>query len=74
MPTGIAQFRHDLTNVPRSFLGHKYKDLVQASNYDNAGHFAAFEEPKTLADDVINFVIKVESRKQNTNTNKKGEL
>jgi hypothetical protein len=40
-------------------LEEKYKNIVHESDYD-AGHFAAFEEPKILADDIFIGIEKME--------------
>lgn len=37
----------------------KFPKLVQANFYQDGGHFAAFELPKILADDIYSFVEKV---------------
>lgn len=56
VPTGIARFPYEITNYPRSILQLKYKNLVQLSDFPLGGHFAAFEEPELLADDIWKFV------------------
>lgn len=56
VPTGYARFHNELATLPVSVLKLKYKNLVQVSDFPTGGHFAAFEEPKLLADDVWKFV------------------
>ena len=47
-------------DIYRTFLEDTYKQIVQHTDMPRGGHFAALEEPKLLADDVISFVQKVE--------------
>lgn len=60
VPTGCALFKNELTVQPKSLLKTKFLNLVQANYYPDGGHFAAFELPDVLAEDVYNFVEKVE--------------
>ncbi|XP_047100426.1 juvenile hormone epoxide hydrolase 1-like [Schistocerca piceifrons] len=54
-PTAVAQFENDLVFTPESMARDAHPGLVRYSVY-RGGHFAAFEEPKALADDVWDFV------------------
>ena len=65
VPAGLANFPHELVFVPEALTSRKYPQLVQYSNMERGGHFAAFEEPQLLAQDIISFVKKVEDMKRN---------
>ena len=60
VPTGCAVFPNELISQPESMLKSRYTKLIQYSLMPRGGHFAAFEEPKLLADDIFNFVKKTE--------------
>jgi len=52
---------------PRFMVEDKYNNLVRYTNAEKGGHFAAFEVPQIVANDVIAFVQQLESSgKQNT--------
>ncbi|XP_049789742.1 juvenile hormone epoxide hydrolase 1-like [Schistocerca nitens] len=51
-PTACAQFLNEITFVPESMARDKNRNLVRYTVQPRGGHFAAFEEPKLLADDV----------------------
>ncbi|KAJ8877465.1 hypothetical protein PR048_021920 [Dryococelus australis] len=52
VPTACAIFPHEIIYQPETMLRDRYKNLVQVNHLPRGGHFAAFEEPKLLADDV----------------------
>lgn len=52
IPSSCAIFPHELVYWPPSLLKYQYKQLVQATHLPDGGHFAAFEEPSLLADDI----------------------
>ena len=60
MPTGCAVFPNELMSHPESLLKSRFTKLIQYSLMSRGGHFAAFEEPKLLADDIFSFVKKTE--------------
>ncbi|XP_015598297.1 juvenile hormone epoxide hydrolase 2 [Cephus cinctus] len=68
--TGCAIFPHELAFQPESIIRSKYPNTIQYSVLPRGGHFAAFEEPQLLADDVWSFVnlrekqLKVEKTKE----------
>ena len=62
VPTGLAEFPHEVSLYPEPWLHSRFLDLVQFSEMPRGGHFAAFEEPELFADDIIMFVGKVEKR------------
>ncbi len=60
VPTGLADLPHDLTRSQRNWAAHHYTNIISYRTYPTGGHFAAFEVPEMLADDVRHFVQKVE--------------
>uniref|UniRef100_T1IMH0 Epoxide hydrolase N-terminal domain-containing protein n=1 Tax=Strigamia maritima TaxID=126957 RepID=T1IMH0_STRMM len=64
VPSAIAAFPQELFFcIPETLAHHQFTNLVQYTNMPQGGHFAAFEEPNLLADDVYSFVQKVEISK-----------
>ncbi|XP_076018432.1 epoxide hydrolase 1 [Genypterus blacodes] len=61
VPTGLAAFPGELMHCPRSLAKFRYQNIYSYSFLPRGGHFAAFEEPQLLANDLIQFVQKVES-------------
>lgn len=51
-PAACARFSYELSYQPDTILKLKYKNLLHVADY-NGGHFAAFEEPNVLAEDVF---------------------
>ncbi|KFR10522.1 Epoxide hydrolase 1, partial [Opisthocomus hoazin] len=60
VPTGIAAFPQEIIHTPRTWAKHIFKNIITYSYMPRGGHFAAFEEPKLLAQDIMHFVRKVE--------------
>ncbi|XP_043510382.1 juvenile hormone epoxide hydrolase 1-like [Frieseomelitta varia] len=60
VPTGCAVFPNELISHPESLLKSRFTKLIQYNLMSRGGHFAAFEEPKLLADDIFSFVKKTE--------------
>jgi len=60
VPTGIAAFPHEIYSIPKSFLTLKYPNIVQYTYMPKGGHFAAFEEPELLEQEIRKFVRKLE--------------
>jgi len=56
VPTGVAVFPNELTGLPKTCLSQQVKNLVSYNFMPRGGHFAAFEEPELLADDIWKFV------------------
>ncbi|CAH0387610.1 unnamed protein product [Bemisia tabaci] len=52
VPTVCAQFPHELVYSPPFGLQRKYKKLVKISKFNDGGHFAAFELPDFVANDI----------------------
>uniref|UniRef100_A0A0R3RIX1 Epoxide hydrolase n=1 Tax=Elaeophora elaphi TaxID=1147741 RepID=A0A0R3RIX1_9BILA len=55
IPTGYAAFPEDMSKQPKELVRTMY-NLTHYSEVESGGHFAAFEEPKILAADFIEFV------------------
>ncbi|XP_051981060.1 epoxide hydrolase 1-like [Xyrauchen texanus] len=64
VPTGLAAFPHELAHCPRSWTGARFRDVRSYTYMARGGHFAAFEEPQLLAQDIMQFVEKVESKRR----------
>uniref|UniRef100_A0A3B1IPW8 Epoxide hydrolase 1 n=1 Tax=Astyanax mexicanus TaxID=7994 RepID=A0A3B1IPW8_ASTMX len=64
VPTGLAAFPEDLVHCPPLWARQKYRNVVSYSYMPCGGHFAALEEPQLLADDIRQFVTKVEMHKK----------
>lgn len=60
IPTGLAAFPNELIHCPPPWARMKYRNICSYSYMPRGGHFAAFEEPQLLADDLVQFVKKVE--------------
>lgn len=63
VPTGCAVFSNEILNMPRSLLKSRYNNIIQYNYIPRGGHFAAFEEPQLLADDVLSFIKLTEELK-----------
>lgn len=64
VPTACANFPHELAYQSESLLRNKFTNLIQFNHLPRGGHFAAFEEPGLLADDIFEFVSKVENERK----------
>lgn len=60
VPTACAIFPHEIAYQSESLVRNKFTNLIQFNHLPRGGHFAAFEEPGLLADDIFEFVSKVE--------------
>lgn len=54
VPTAVALFPHDLVKPPRSWAERSY-NVTRYTRLPRGGHFAPHEEPKLLADDLMEF-------------------
>jgi pimeloyl-ACP methyl ester carboxylesterase len=52
VPVGVSTFADELYRVPRSWAEQAYPNLVSYSQHDRGGHFAAWEQPDLLSEDV----------------------
>jgi hypothetical protein len=62
-PTACAVFPNELAYQPKPLVQDKYHNLVRYTHMPRGGHFAAFEEPELLADDVWESVKIIDSKK-----------
>ncbi|XP_065730350.1 epoxide hydrolase 1 isoform X4 [Phocoena phocoena] len=56
VPMGFAAFPCELIHVPEKWVKSKYPKLISYSYMPRGGHFAAFEEPELLAQDIHKFM------------------
>jgi pimeloyl-ACP methyl ester carboxylesterase len=59
VPTALAVFPADLVHEPREWVERRYA-LQRYTRMPQGGHFAAFEEPDLLADDITAFFATIE--------------
>jgi len=52
IPTGLAWFPKEPFNVPRRWARHSYLNIVRDSSLSHGGHFAAWEVPEILAQEI----------------------
>jgi pimeloyl-ACP methyl ester carboxylesterase len=52
IPVGVSTFAHEIYRAPRSWAEQAYPKLVHYSDHDRGGHFAAWEQPQLLSEDV----------------------
>ena len=55
VPTGYAEFPREILRPPRSLAEKTYINLQRWTVMEKGGHFAALEQPRALAEDVIEF-------------------
>ncbi len=56
VPVAVADFPAELVRPPRSWTERICADLRSWNEFERGGHFAAWEEPETLAADLLDFV------------------
>ncbi|KAK7791256.1 hypothetical protein R5R35_005580 [Gryllus longicercus] len=59
VPTACALFPNEIDYQHEFILKDKYVNLIQVTEMPRGGHFAAFEEPELLADDIWEAVYKM---------------
>jgi pimeloyl-ACP methyl ester carboxylesterase len=52
VPVGVSTFADELYRVPRSWAEQAYPNLIAYTEHDRGGHFAAWEQPQLLCEDV----------------------
>jgi pimeloyl-ACP methyl ester carboxylesterase len=52
IPVGVSTFADEIYRVPRSWAEQAYPKLVYYNEHDRGGHFAAWEQPQLLSEDV----------------------
>ncbi|XP_048506947.1 juvenile hormone epoxide hydrolase 1-like isoform X3 [Athalia rosae] len=73
-PVACAAFPNELMYTPEWLLKNRFRNLIQMNHFSRGGHFAAFEEPQLLADDVWTFVGVVEGNKKAAKVAESSEL
>ncbi|KAK5642946.1 hypothetical protein RI129_009113 [Pyrocoelia pectoralis] len=66
VPSACARFPHELLYQSDYILQDKYKTLLQTNDFSTGGHFAAFEEPQMLSNDVWSAVQKFRDLQKKT--------
>jgi pimeloyl-ACP methyl ester carboxylesterase len=61
VPSGCADFPAEIVRAPRDWAERQLGDLRRWTEMPRGGHFAAFEEPELLADDVLALLAGVEA-------------
>ena len=54
VPVAVSVFPDDIDAPPKSWVEKAYPNLIFYNKHDKGGHFAAWEQPKLLSDDVRN--------------------
>jgi hypothetical protein len=52
IPVAVSAFPDEIYQVPRSWAEQAYPNLIHYNRPDKGGHFAAWEQPKYLSEDV----------------------
>ena len=60
VPTALQYSCNEILVFPSNVLKNQYTNIKQLNIMDNAGHFAAFHNPKLVAKDLVEFVQKFE--------------
>ena len=60
VPAGCADFPAEIVRAPRDWAERQLGDLRRFTEMPRGGHFAAFEEPELLAEDVLALLDEVE--------------
>ena len=56
VPAAVADFPAEIVRPPRAWTERQLSDLRRYTEMPRGGHFAAFEEPELLAEDVLAFL------------------
>jgi hypothetical protein len=52
LPTGVSAFRYEIYQAPETWARSAYPNLVFYRAHDKGTHFAAWEQPQLLAEDL----------------------
>lgn len=63
VPAGLSSFPQELLDMPKHLVAHKFHNIVYYAEHSEGGHFAAMEQPRSLARDIHQFVMTVERGK-----------
>lgn len=64
VPSACIQFPDEIIYQPSEFLKERFINLIQVTRMPTGGHFSSLEEPEVVANDILNFIIKVEKLKK----------
>ncbi len=53
IPVGVSTFADEIYRAPRSWAEQAYPNLVSYNQHDRGGHFAAWEQPQLLSEDIL---------------------
>jgi pimeloyl-ACP methyl ester carboxylesterase len=53
----LRRFPKEISWPPRSWIEHAYPDLRRLSVMPKGGHFAAWEQPELLAQEIVAFFL-----------------
>ncbi|HEV7736064.1 MAG TPA: alpha/beta fold hydrolase, partial [Chlamydiales bacterium] len=52
IPVVVSAFPDEVINIPRNWLEKSYPNMVYYKKHNKGGHFAAFEQPELLVEDI----------------------
>ena len=52
IPVAVSAFPDELYQAPRSWMERAYPNLIHYNKLDKGGHFAAWEQPKLLSEEI----------------------
>jgi pimeloyl-ACP methyl ester carboxylesterase len=52
LPVAVSAFPDELTQAPRSWAEQAYPNLIHYNRLPKGGHFAAWEQPKVLSEEM----------------------
>jgi hypothetical protein len=52
VPVGVSAFVDEIYHAPRRCAEEAYPNLASYNQHDRGGHFAAWEQPQLLSEDV----------------------
>lgn len=55
VPTGVAQFPHELAKLPRSWVEQRFTDVRRWTEPKTGGHFASLEQPEVYVEELREF-------------------
>ena len=60
IPAAYSMFPNEMSTMPRFIVEKSYANLIQYTVKPSGGHFAAFEEPQLITDDLVEFTKKLQ--------------
>jgi len=68
VPAACAVFPNEMPIVLalKTLLNRKFEKLIRVTEMKDGGHFAAFEQPRLLADDIWSTVYEIENIRINS--------